>query len=65
MDPRSKEPIWIICDASIRGVGAMYGQGLTWQECHPAGFMSKKSNAQWNYHVFEQETLEILEALSK
>ena len=27
------EPIWVICDASIYGVGAMYGQGPTWQTC--------------------------------
>ena len=66
VDPRSKEPIWVICDASITGVGAMYGQGPTWQECRPAGFMSKKfTNAQCNYRVFEQESLGILEALLK
>jgi hypothetical protein len=44
----------------------MYGQGPTWQTCRPAGFMSKKfTDAQWNYRVFEQETLAILEALLK
>jgi hypothetical protein len=34
------EPIWLICDASARGVGAMYGQGGDWKTCRPAGFMS-------------------------
>ena len=66
IDPKKKEPIWIICDASVSGVGAMYGQGLTWQSCRPAGFMSKKfTNAQRHYRVFEQESLAILEALLK
>ena len=59
-------PIWVICDASMSGVGAMYGQGETWQNCRPAGFMSKKfTAAQINYHVFEMETIAILKALLK
>nr|GAT56033.1 predicted protein [Mycena chlorophos] len=66
IDPRNDEPIWVICDASVSGVGAMYGQGPTWQTCRPAGFMSRKfTNAQHNYRVFEQETLAVLEALLK
>ena len=63
---KSDEPIWLICDASKSGVGAMYGQGPSWKTCRPAGFMSKKfSNAQQNYAVHELETLAILEALLK
>lgn len=66
IDPRNGEPIWVICDASVSGVGAMYGQGPDWQHCRPAGFMSRKfSDAQRNYRVFEQEMLAILEALLK
>lgn len=66
IDPRSEEPIWVICDASASGLGAMYGQGPTWDKCRPAGFMSKKfTAAQRNYRVFELETLAILEALLK
>ena len=58
--------MWLICDASKFGVGAMYGQGPTWQQCKPAGFMSKKfTTAQHNYAVHELETLAILEALLK
>jgi len=61
-----KEPIWLICDTSKSGVGAMYSQGPTWQNCRPAGFMSKKfTTAQQNYAVHELETLAILEALMK
>jgi hypothetical protein len=64
IDPKSDEPIWLICDASKTGVGAMYGQGPTWQNCRPAGFMSKKFTlAQQNYAVHEMETLAILESL--
>lgn len=66
IDPRSDEPIWVICDASASGVGAVYGQGPNWQNCRPAGFMSKKfTSAQHNYRVFEMETIAILEALLK
>jgi hypothetical protein len=66
IDAAVDEPIWVICDASVSGVGAMYGQGPTWQTCRPAGFMSKKfTSAQHHYRVFEQETLAILEALLK
>jgi hypothetical protein len=36
------KPIWLICNASKMGVGAMYGQGKDWTTCQPAGFMLKK-----------------------
>lgn len=66
IEPKKKDPIWLICDASKSGVGAMYGQGPTWQTCRPAGFMSKKfTPAQQNYAVHELETLAILESLIK
>ena len=66
INPKSPEPIWVICDASTSGVGAVYGQGPKWENCRPAGFMSKKfQEAQHNYRVFEMETLAILEALLK
>lgn len=57
--------LWVICDASISGVGAYYGQGPEWKFCRPAGFLSKKfSTAQLSYRTYEQETIAILEALS-
>ena len=66
IDPASGEPIWVICDASIFGIGAMYGQGPDWQTCHPAGFLSKTfSDAQRHYRTLEHETIAILEALLK
>jgi hypothetical protein len=42
IDPQSRKLIWVICDASMSGIGAIYSQGETWQTCHPASFMSKK-----------------------
>ena len=42
IDPKINKPIWVICDMLMSGIGAMYGQGETWQTCHPSGFMSKK-----------------------
>ena len=66
IDPRKPETIFVICDASVTGVGAMYGQGSTWDTCRPAGMMSRKfTTAQRNYHTTEQETIAILEALLK
>ena len=42
IDPRRPETIWLICDASVHGLGALYGQGEEWKTCRPAGFLSKK-----------------------
>ena len=39
IDPSLDEPIWVICDVSASGTGAVYGQGPTWQTCRLAGFM--------------------------
>ena len=36
------KPVWVITDACPAGVGAILGQGLEWQTCQPAAFMSKK-----------------------
>ena len=66
INPKNPETIWVICDSSKTGVGAIYGQGPDWQSCHPAGFLSKKfSSAQQNYCTHEHETIAILEALIK
>ena len=66
INPETEDPIWVVCDASASGVGAFYGQGKAWENCRPAGFMSRKfKEAQQNYRVFEMETLAILEALTK
>jgi RNase H-like domain found in reverse transcriptase len=62
----SPDMIWVICDASVSEIRLLYSQGPEWNTCRLAGFMSKKFyNTQFNYHVFEMETLAILEALLK
>ena len=64
IDPDLNEPIWVICDASSSGIGAVYGQGSNWNTCRPAGFLSRKFKpAQRNYATYEQETIAIMEAL--
>lgn len=64
IDPKNPDPIWVITDASISGVGAVYGQGPEWNKCRPAGFMSKKfTPAQHAYFTYETEALGVLEAL--
>ena len=66
IDQRGTEPIWLVCNTSLYGIGALYGQGPNWKTCCPAGFMSKKlSDAQQNYRTFEHKTLTITEALLK
>jgi hypothetical protein len=66
IDPSLDEPIWVICDASASGTGAVDGQGPTWQTCRPARLISKKfMAAQHNYCVFKMETIAILKALLK
>ena len=50
IDPNKDDPIWVICDASASGLGAMYGQGPTWDTHRPTGFMLKNfTAAQCNY----------------
>ena len=66
VDFSSNEPVWVIMDGSKTGVSMVYGQGKNWEQCHPAGFLSKKfSNAQHNYCMHEHETITVLEALIK
>lgn len=66
IDPDLDEPIWVVTDASVCGIGAVYGQGPDWRTCRPAGFMSKKfTSAQRSYPTYEQEALAMIEALLK
>ena len=56
--------VWVVTDASARGVGGYYRQGPDWRTCRPAGFMSRKfTPAQLNYATWEHELLAVLEAL--
>lgn len=64
IDPEKEGQIFVICDASITGVGAILAQGDDWHTSRPAAFMSRRfSDAQYAYFTMEQEALAILEAL--
>ncbi|KAG8719335.1 hypothetical protein FRC09_011299 [Ceratobasidium sp. 395] len=66
INPAVDEPIWLVTDASVAGVGCVYGQGKDWRTMRPAGFHSRKfSPAQMNYRTHEQELLGVLEGLLK
>ena len=66
MDFDKNEPVWVITDGSRMGIGAMYGQGMNWDTCQPAKFLSKKfTSTQHNYRTHEHETLAVLEALKE
>ena len=66
LDWSSSEKVFLICDASAGGVGAVLAQGNTWENSRPASFMSKKfTNVQRNYGTHEHEVLAILEGLLK
>lgn len=66
IDPKRDEPIWLITDASVSGVGCMYGQGPDWKSARPAGFLSRKfTPAQMNYPTREQELIGVLEGTMK
>ena len=44
------ESIFLICDASVSGVGSYYGQGHDWETCRPAGSYPR-SSLQRNYLI--------------
>ena len=62
----AEDHIWLICDASTTGVGAILVQGPKWETAHPAAFMSKKLTiAQRSYYPMELEALVALKAVEK
>jgi hypothetical protein len=66
IDRTAPVTIWVVVDACPSGCGAYYGQGISWKDMQPSGFMSRKfSKAQRNYFVYELESLGVLEALQK
>jgi hypothetical protein len=57
-------PIWLMSDASGKGVACVIAQGQDWKTARIAAFYSAKLNpAQQNYPVHEQEMLAGLEGM--
>ncbi len=61
IDYESDEPVWLIADASNRGVGGYVAQGRDWKTARPIGFYSRQYRpAEINYPTHEQEMLAII-----
>jgi hypothetical protein len=66
IDASRSDPIWLICDASTSGVGAILAQGPNWETACLAAFMSKRlTSAQHSYYPMELEALAALEGIEK
>jgi len=62
-DITSKDPVYLVCDASDMGLGSWMGEG-TLNSIRPARFHSRKFNpAQLNYPTYDKELLAIHDSL--
>ena len=60
----SGEPVWLVADASNKGVGGYVAQGKDWKAARPIGFYSRQYRpAEKNYPTHEQEMLAIVECM--
>ncbi|SGY26736.1 BQ5605_C018g08765 [Microbotryum silenes-dioicae] len=58
------DPLWLMTDASNRGIGAALSQGKEWQTAMPVGYWSRQYiPAEHNYAAHEMELLAIVDAL--
>ena len=65
IEHESALPIWLITNASDKGVGAWIGQGETADTARLAALHSRNlSNAQMNYGTTNKEALAIIDALA-
>src|SRR5258705_4146472 len=64
LDYESKEPIYLVTDASALGIGAWIGQGPTLSDIRSTGFYSRKFNAaQSRYNTTDKELFAIITGL--
>ena len=60
----SGEPVWLVADASSKGVGGYVAQGKDWKTARPIGFYSRQYRpAEGNYPTHEQEMLAVIECM--
>ena len=60
----SGEPVWLVADASNKGVGGYVAQGKDWKTARAIGFYSRQYRcAEKNYPTHEQEMLAIVECM--
>ncbi|GAA5918691.1 hypothetical protein JCM1841_006242 [Sporobolomyces salmonicolor] len=66
VDQDSKEPIWLMTDASKVGIGAVLLQGEDWKTALPCGFYSRQYiPAEKNYLTHKQELLAVVAAMKE
>jgi transposase InsO family protein len=64
LDYESGDPVWLIADASSKGVGGYVAQGKDWKTARPIGFYSRQYRpAEANYPTHEQEMLAVIECM--
>ena len=42
IDYKSGEPVWLVTDASSKGIGGYVAQGKDWKTARPIGFYSRQ-----------------------
>jgi transposase InsO family protein len=58
------EPVWLVADASSKGIGGYVAQGKDWKTARPIGFYSRQyRSAEVNYPTHEQEMLAVVECM--
>ena len=66
IDHDNSDPVYVVADASKRGIGGYYGQGKDYKSMTPAGFHSRAFRpAEFNYPTHDKEMLAIIDCLKK
>ena len=64
LDYESGDPVWLVADASNKGIGGYVAQGKDWKTAKPIGFYSRQYRAaEFHYPIHEQEMLAIVECM--
>ena len=64
LDYESGDLVWLVTDASNKGIGGYVAQGKDWRTAKPIGFYSRQYHfAEFNYPTYEQEMLTVVECM--